>query len=152
MCLIVADSVFSCLTESNRVHSCLFDLTQVCQKAWEVIYSVSHEKTLQLTREVKLGDITEPKRQAQETFAETKSDVVDYWMDLYFEKVADHMPDRNSIHLPTWMTQAWLHAEFLKDMESRPGGTVVICMLYLPGKGFVFMIFNTLYLQLPVIE
>jgi hypothetical protein len=71
---------------------------------------------------VKLGDVTEPKRALQEKFTTTKSETVDNWMELYFEKVADHMPDKNSIHLPTWMTQAWLHEEYLKNMKIRPGG------------------------------
>ncbi len=78
--------------------------------------------TIQLTREVKLDDVTEPKRSIQEKFTTTKSETVDNWMDLYFEKVADHMPDKNSIHLPTRMTQAWLHEEYLKNMKIRPGG------------------------------
>ena len=95
---------------------------QICQKAWEVIYNVSHEKTLQLSREVKLGDVTEPKRSIQEKFTTTKSETVDNWMNLYFEKVADHMPDKNSSHLPAWMTQAWLHEEFLKNRKILPGG------------------------------
>ena len=102
---------------------------QVCQKAWEIIYDVSHEKTLQLTREVKLGDLQEPKRLAQESFTETKADVVDNWMDKYFEKVADYMPDRDSIHLPAWMTQSWLHEEFLKNMRTRTRGKLKILFL-----------------------
>jgi hypothetical protein len=84
---------------------------------WEVIYNVSQEKAIQLTREVKLGDVTEPKRTTQEKFTTIKSEIVDNWMDSYFEKVADHMPDKNSIHLLTWMTQAWLHEEFLKNTK-----------------------------------
>ena len=95
---------------------------QVCQKAWEVIYNVSHEKTLQLSREVKLGDVTKPKRSIQEKCTTTKSETVDNWMNLYFEKVADNMADKNSAHLPAWMTQAWLHEEFLKNMKILPGG------------------------------
>ena len=95
---------------------------QICQKAWEVIYNVSHEKTLQLSREVKLGDVTEPKRSIQEKFTTTKFETVDNWMNLYFEKVADNMPDKNSAHLPAWMTQAWLHEEFLKNKKILLGG------------------------------
>jgi hypothetical protein len=72
---------------------------------------------------VKLGDVTEPKRKTQERFRTTKFDIVDNWMDLYFEKVADHMPDKNSIHLPAWMTQAWLHEEFLNSMKTLQDGT-----------------------------
>ena len=104
---------------------------QICQKAWEVIYNVSHEKTLQLSREVKLGDVTEPKRSIQEKFTSTKSETVDNWMDLYFEKVADHMPDKNSMHLPTWMTQAWLHEEFLKNRKILPGGKLFLSSNFL---------------------
>ena len=100
----------------------MFQIQQICQKAWEVIYNVSHEKTLQLSREVKLGDVTEPKRSIQEKFTTTKSETVDNWMNLYFEKVADHMPDKKSAHLPAWMTQAWLYEEFLKNMKILPGG------------------------------
>ena len=43
-------------------------------------------------------------------------------MDMYFEKVVDHMQDKNSIQLPTWMNQAWLHEEFLKNMKIRQRG------------------------------
>ncbi len=98
------------------------DFQQVCQKAWEVIYNVSHEKTIQLSREVKLGDVTGLKRSIQEKFTTTKFETVDNWMNLYFEKVADHMPDKNSAHLPAWMTQAWLHGKFLKSIKIMPGG------------------------------
>jgi hypothetical protein len=103
----------------------------ICQKAWEVIYNVSHEKTLQLSREVKLGDVTEPKRSIQEKFTTTKSETVDNWMNLYFEKVADHMPDKNSSHLPAWMTQAWLHEEFLKNRKILPGGKLFLSSNFL---------------------
>ena len=82
-----------------------------------MIYNVSHEKTIQLTREVNIGDVTKPKRTIQEKFTTIKSETVDNWMDLYFEKVVGHMPDKNSIHLPTWMTQAWIREEFLKNMK-----------------------------------
>ncbi len=63
------------------------------------------------------------KRTKQEKFTTTRSEIVDNWMDLYFEKIVDHMPDKNSMHLPTWMTQAWLHEEFLKNMKTLQGGT-----------------------------
>ena len=71
---------------------------------------------------MQLGDVTEPKRSIQEKFTATKSETVDNWMDLYFQKVADHMLDKNSSHLPTWMTQAWLHEEYLKNIKIWPGG------------------------------
>jgi len=101
------------------------DFQHVCQKAWKVIYNVFHENTIQHRREVQLGDVTEPKRTIQKKFTTTKSEIVDIWIDLYFEKVADHMPDKNcSIHSPAWMTQAWLHEEFLKNMKIRPEGNV----------------------------
>ena len=61
---------------------------------WEVIYDVSHEKTLWLTREVKLNDIYESKRLQQRALTETKEAVVDYWMGHYFEKIDNFMPDR----------------------------------------------------------
>ena len=97
------------------------DFQKFCQEALEVIYNASHEKTIQCKREVKLVDITQqPKRTTQENFTTTKSEIVDNWMDLNFEKVADHMPHKNSIHLPTWMTRAWLHEEFMKNMKIRP--------------------------------
>ena len=52
----------------------------VLSKAWEVIYDVSHEKTLQLTREVKQVDIYESKRLHQRALTETKEAVIDYGM------------------------------------------------------------------------
>ena len=45
-------------------------------------------------------------------------------MDLYFEQVADIMLEKKSAHLPAWMTQAWLHEEFLKNMKILPGGKI----------------------------
>jgi len=80
------------------------DFQLACQKAREVIYNVFHDKTIQLTKGVKLGDVTKPKRTIQEKFKTTKSEIVDNLMELYFKKVANHMPDKNSIHLPIWMT------------------------------------------------
>ncbi len=110
------------------------------------MYNVSHEKTIQLTREVKLGDITESKRTTQEKFTTTKFEIVDNQMDLYFEKVVDHMLDKNSIHLPTWMTQAWLHEEFLKNMKTLQGGT--FSELQLPAIGVCDLYFNLLTFQI----
>jgi hypothetical protein len=39
---------------------------------------------------------------------------------VYFDKIADYMPYRDTIHLPTWMTQKWLHKEYLEIMEALP--------------------------------
>ncbi len=96
---------------------------------------MSREKTIQLTRKVKLGDVTKPKRTTQEKFTTTKSEIVDNWMDMYFEKVVDHMTNKNSIHLPAWMTQAWLHEEFLKNMKTLQGKKVRFHELQVPAIG-----------------
>jgi hypothetical protein len=53
----------------------------------------------------------------------TKEAVVEFWMGEYFDKIPDYMPDRDTIHLPTWMTQKWLHKEYLEIMEALPEGT-----------------------------
>ena len=73
----------------------------MCQKAWEVIYCVSHEKTLQLVREVKSGDIHAVPRMEKTYYKTTKEAIVEFWMGEYFDKIADYMPDRDTIHLLT---------------------------------------------------
>ena len=49
-----------------------------------------------------------------------KEAVVDSWTGVYFEKVVDYM--QNNIHLPSWMTHALLHEDFLKNMKTPSGG------------------------------
>ena len=56
-------SISTSITSNWILHLGLTECSEFqkfCQKAWEVIYNVSHEKTIQLIREVKLGDVTEP--------------------------------------------------------------------------------------------
>jgi hypothetical protein len=95
-------------------------------------------------------DVLEPKRKTQETFATTKYEIVDNWMDMYFEKVVEQMPDKNSIHLPTWMTQVWLHEDFLKNKNS--GQDVRFHELQLPTIGvcdlsfFIYALFQIFFL------
>jgi hypothetical protein len=55
-CVIRFIIVFFHLTDK-----CL-DVLHVGQKAWKVIYDVSHDKTLQLARGVKLGNMCGSKR------------------------------------------------------------------------------------------
>ena len=76
-----------------------------------MIYSCSHDTTLKIVKEVKIGDLSMPKRLQKATKKFTKESFVEIWLDNYFSKVADIQPDsygRETLHLPAWMTHSWL--------------------------------------------
>lgn len=98
----------------------------MCQKAWELIYHVCHATTLRAVREVKLGDLKAHVRNKKAAKKLTKEAFVQSWMDVFFKRIADQMPDSNGRekqHLPEWMTRKWIFAEFLKDESTIKAGT-----------------------------
>ena len=100
---------------------------QVCQKAFEAIYHVSHHTLLDLVNKAKASKPIEHKRAKKESFKVTKEDTVKVWMTTFFEQQADLMPFSNAKygrleqHLPTWMTQQLVFNEFLKQMAKVEG-------------------------------
>ena len=70
--------------------------------------------TVQLVKQVKLGDLHPTNRPVKTGAKETKQDYVQSWLDTFFKSIADIMPDSNgreSQHLPEWMTYKWITRE-----------------------------------------
>ena len=100
---------------------------QVCQKAFEIIYHVSHHTLLNLVNKAKGCEPIDHKRAKKESLKVTKEDRVKAWMTTFFEQQADIMPFSNAKygrceqHLPTWMTQEIVLKEYLKKMPEIEG-------------------------------
>ena len=118
---------FRCFVDRYMLHQ------QVCQKAWQVIYGVSHQTTVQLVRSVGAGDLEHPKRQPKNSRKECKVDAIRNWLTGFFENIADRMPDdsnqhgRESWHLPSWMTKYWIHNRCLLYLNGRQSGEKSYC-------------------------
>ena len=100
---------------------------QVCQVAWEKLYNVSHMSTVQLVKQVKLGDLDPTNRLVKTGSKETKQDYVQSWLDTFFKNIADIMPDSNgreSQHLPEWMTYKWIYEKLCSDTPSEGNAAV----------------------------
>ena len=106
--------------------------TQVCQRAWEVIYDVSHQQTVLLVREVGQGDMQMPRREPKVMKNDCKSAHVKHWLKCFFENIADRMPDdsnkhgKETMHLPSWMTKNWIHSRCMLELNKREG-TFLTC-------------------------
>ena len=106
---------------------------QVCQAAWEVIYCCSHERTTQLVREVTCGNMEQPKREPKVSKKECKADTIRNWLTIFFDGIADRMPDdnnqhgRESWHLPAWMTKYYIHKQCLEQLNNRQSGELKHC-------------------------
>ena len=132
---------------------------QVCQNAWETLYAVSHNSTLQMVREVKAGDHGEHKRVKKATVKLTKEAFVESWLDEFFTSVADIMPDANgreTQHLPEWMTYKWIHEKMLSARSTKIEGmecqvlNIIMCTLSSIISNRRYVLISSLQFQTPI--
>ena len=104
---------------------CISCCLQICQKAFEFLYDVSHETKLKLVREVQNGVVGENKRMKKIIESPNKADQVQGWLTVYFEENCDIMPmcdnqhGKTDRHLPFFFTKTMVYKKFLSEGETQ---------------------------------
>ena len=75
---------------------------QVCQKTFEVIYDIAHNRKLSIVNEIKNGNILKAARKKKvQQLQNTKSASLKTWLGIFFENTCDNMNGSTHRHLPS---------------------------------------------------
>jgi len=99
---------------------------QVCQKTFEVIYDIAHNRKLSIVNEIKNGNILKAARKKKvQQLQNTKSASLKTWLGLFFENTCDIMPMCDNMngsthrHLPSTYNKTKILEKYNTEMETR---------------------------------
>lgn len=91
---------------------------QICEKSWRLSYGLRRKRFLRLKQKFSTGTITiEHGRQGLVRPSDASVRALS-WMEIFFKKVGDQMPTKNSTHLPSCLTKADVYGLAFDDLNA----------------------------------
>jgi len=93
--------------------------SDVCKKAFCIVYNLPSKYISDVTKSVEKGHLTIEHGNSGSKRPTAKSEGAKVWMEKYFHLLGDKMPNSNQIHLPSWDTQKDIYARYKQDMAQQ---------------------------------
>ena len=91
----------------------------VCLEAWRKIYGVSRTKLYEVYQMFRNNyKVLSPKHRQKRIKSKLKTNIAIGWMEVYFKRIGEKMPNTISINLPCYLTQEKIYQEMKRDLES----------------------------------
>ena len=91
----------------------------MCLEAWRKIYGVSRTKLYEVYQMFRNNyKVLSPKHRQKRIKSKLKTNIAIGWMEVYFKRIGEKMPNTISINLPCYLTQEKIYQEMKRDLES----------------------------------
>lgn len=91
---------------------------KVCLPVWLAILGLSRSRFYEVRQIFTSGGL-QIERLVSPKCHQTKSLNAIAWMDLYFNQIGDHLPDKMAIHLPSFLTNKMIYERLISEFRAK---------------------------------
>ena len=93
---------------------------QTCKHAWQATYGISNRRFDEAVKTFMNGVVTcELARLPNSLGKRHKTNVAKAWMELFFSRIGDRMPDTLAIYLPSYLDNRIIYSYLKNDMAQQ---------------------------------